>query len=132
MLKVPLKEIERRLGLEEKYLKHLGKNWLSKEEQREQEEYAGGDVTNAMRSRLEKHHIRVDRPDRLFVYVNLPKGIVTTWPGEEIGKITMEGYPYRGNMGDERINITVNIFGTKYTGTYFKSAGDYARLRKVK
>lgn len=131
MVKVPLKEIEKRVKIEHEFLKELGKNWMSPEEQREQEKRMGGKLTNEMRSRLEKHYIISDVPDQLFVYVNLPERIVTTWPGEKIGDIIKVGSLYRSNMGDERINITVDVNGVKYTGTYFKGAGDYARLRRI-
>ena len=89
------------------------------------------DKKNALTSRREIAMIKKDLPSNLFVYVNLDKGIVTTWVGDKIGDIIFVGREFKSNMGDLRVPIVVNIFNKKYKGIFFKSAGDYARIKKV-
>jgi len=83
-----------------------------------------------------------EKPDKYFLYISestreergvgAPAGWATTWMGHKLGDVSF-GTPYRSNMGDTRVPITVRgINGVIYTGTYFSSAGNYARLRKVK
>lgn len=93
----------------------------------------GGDVPeNWARSRAEIAAFIDEKPDKYFLYINEGKREAATWMGHKLGDVTF-GRPYRSNMGDTRVPITVRgINGVVYTGTYFKSAGDYARIRKVK
>jgi len=98
---------------------------------------------------MEVYEFRHDLAERYFAYVheteyvisplNAPKVTrrypthITTWTGEILGVITGRGHPYRSNMGDERINITVKMInGRVYHGTFFKSSGDYCRLKLSK
>jgi hypothetical protein len=73
-----------------------------------------------------------------------PHGIATTFTGEILGKVDfgceyqvpVNTYP-SNFMGREstRVSISVHgINGVEYYGTYFKSSGDYARIkaRKIK
>ena len=101
-------------------------------------------VTNDERSAVEVYEFRAVPPERYFAYVKLydqPKlgnaqleadryGLVTTWTGDTLGGIYWTGRPFRGNMGDKRINIRVRaINGRCYAGTYYTGAGDYCRLK---
>lgn len=88
------------------------------------------DVTNADRSRMEVYEFVNQPPSRYFAYVDVDKRVITTWTGDRLGDITGLGDPYRSNVGDTRIHVTVQaINGLRYYGTYFKSAGSYARLK---
>jgi hypothetical protein len=104
-------------------------------------------VTNEERSAVEVYEFVHDIPERYFAYVKLHDqellgnaqlahnryGNLTTWTGDTLGGIYWMGREFRSNMGDKRIPIRVRgINGRSYSGTYYKSAGDYARLRLLK
>ncbi|WP_210164705.1 hypothetical protein [Bradyrhizobium elkanii] len=87
--------------------------------------------TNEERSALEVFEFLRDKPERYFLYINRDKGVATTWTGEELGRVTF-GREYRDNFGGKRVAITVHaITGDTYHGTYYKSSGDYARVKKA-
>jgi hypothetical protein len=89
-------------------------------------------VTNDETSAIEVYEFVRDVPASYFAYVSTKTGKLTTWTGDELGAITF-GSEWRDNFGGTRQAIRVKaINGRTYSGTYFKSAGDYARLRIVK
>lgn len=123
-----------------------GKNgWTSyKPEERESEGIP--DVTNEERSAVEVYEFMTDPPTRYFLYISEDKarfrfvqsvavptdGRATTWTGEELGRVSF-GTPFRSGFGDLRIPVRVYaINGKTYAGTYFKSAGSYARVKMCK
>ncbi|NYG46379.1 hypothetical protein GGD67_003850 [Bradyrhizobium sp. IAR9] len=86
--------------------------------------------SNEERSALEVFEFSRDKPDRYFLYISRDKAMATTWTGEELGRVTF-GRTYRDNFGGERVAITVQaVSGDTYHGTYYKSSGDYARVKK--
>ena len=90
-------------------------------------------VTNADRSAIEVYEFKKDKPEKYTAYVNPEKRKVTTWTGQELGSIYEMGVPYRDNFGGERQNIKFKTdSGDRYSGTYFKSSGNYARFKKLK
>jgi hypothetical protein len=114
--------------------------------------------TNAERSQLELFDFVTNPPERYFAYVTInPDGAtmpgsgivdvptyatatyglhrvkVGTWVGDSLNSspVTL-GAVYRSNFGDKRRSIRfVAINGHTYAGTYYQSAGDYCRLRKL-
>jgi hypothetical protein len=103
------------------------------------------DEKNRQTSQLELANWMREKPQRYFVYVkartnterigcNPPderylRGTITTWVGDELG-IVFGGLPYRDNFGGERVAIdVVGNNGVIYYGTYYKSSGDYCRLK---
>lgn len=104
----------------------------------------GLEITNAQRSRLEVLDFIADPPDRYFAYVKTERigehstgeriVSVTTWTGDKLSaEILTEGADFRSSFGDTRCNFRFRaINGATYSGTYYKSAGDYCRLRKMK
>jgi hypothetical protein len=89
-------------------------------------------VNNDLRSMVEVWEWLNDKPQKYFCYVNEDERIATTWTGSFIGSIQL-GREYKSNFGDKRQDITVTgANGVKYYGTYFKSAGDYARITAYK
>ncbi|MBB4398721.1 hypothetical protein [Bradyrhizobium sp. ERR14] len=87
-------------------------------------------VTNEERSALEIFEFLRDKPESYFLYISRDKGLATTWTGDELGRVVF-GRTYRDNFGGERVAITVHaISGDTYHGTYYKSSGDYARIKK--
>jgi hypothetical protein len=92
-------------------------------------------VTNEDRSAIEVYEFCRDKPDRYFLYVKHLEGrnaVATTWTGEHLGSATL-GPVYRDNFGGKRQSITIRaINGETYHGTYYKSAGDYARVKRAK
>jgi len=106
---------------------------MSKEEQEEVTKLIGGPLTNAMRSRLEIHHFKTEKPRSFYAYQKLDKRLITTWTGDKLGDIVQMGPEYRSNMGDKRVPIRVHgINGITYSGTAYVGAGDYVRLQQVK
>jgi hypothetical protein len=90
------------------------------------------DVTNEERSALEVFEFITNPPDKYFLYINEAKRTATTWTGETLGQVSL-GREYRDNFGGKRVPITVHaINGKTYHGTYFKSSGNYARIRARK
>lgn len=109
--------------------------------------------TNEERSALEVFEFVRDKPERYFVYISLPPrvksktypssvakyrdcyggtGRATTWTGDPLGEVQF-GRAWSDNFGGTRISISVYpITGEAYHGTYFASAGDYARIQKAK
>ena len=71
-------------------------------------------------------------PDKYFVYIDEANRTATTWMGEKLGDVTF-GHAYRAVFGDVRVPVWVTgINGVKYYGTYYKSAGNYARIQRAK
>lgn len=89
--------------------------------------------TNEETSAIEVYEFATNPPDKYFLYVDLPKQVVTTWTGELLGKIMSTGKTHRSNLGDVRVPIRIKaINGKEYHGTFYKSAGDYARIEMYK
>lgn len=87
-------------------------------------------VTNEMRSAIEMFEFAHHKPDQLFAYVT--GGKLGNWMGETMGRVQY-GASWRDNFGGERVSIRVRASnGRTYAGTYYKSAGQYARLKAVK
>jgi len=132
MSRLSVDEIRRRINRENDFLKRLGKDWLTKDEQRKRNKYVGGTITNSMRSRLEIHDILTEKPNEIYVYVDVKQKALVTFIGEKIADITAFTKPYRSQKGDVRTNIKTIIDDTPYTGVYFISDGNFAILKKVK
>ncbi len=102
-------------------------------------------VTNEERSALEVYEFRMNAPEKYFLYIkestysgcgNVPpigsEAIATTFMGDRLGTVFM-GNAFRDNFGGTRVPIRIlAINGRTYAGTYFKSAGSYARVKLCK
>lgn len=89
-------------------------------------------VTNEERGYIEVFEFLNDPPVTYFLYIDEEAKLAKTWPGHLLGEVTF-GLSYHSNMGDLRVPITVYaINGLTYYGTFYKSAGDYARIRVKK
>lgn len=87
---------------------------------------------NAATSAAEVASFKADPPEKYFLYVNEAKKTVTTWTGEHLGSCLF-GRDWRSNFGDIRVSIEIRaVNGSRYHGTYYKSAGDYARITRFK
>lgn len=90
------------------------------------------EVDNVLRSEIEVYEFINNIPDKYFLYISEIRKEATTWTGQRLGDIKF-GREYRDNFGGKRVPVTVNaINGRKYHGTYYKSAGDYARVKIAK
>ena len=90
------------------------------------------DVTNEERSALEVFEFCTNPPEKYFLYINREKQSATTWTGDLLGQVSF-GREYRDNFGGRRVPVTVRaINGLTYHGTYYKSSGDFARIRQSK
>ena len=109
-------------------------------------------VTNEQRSAVETYEFNRDKPESYFCYVRYP-GFeratpfntktrpqygaaveLTTWTGELLARGSI-GRAFGDNFGGTRIPLRatcVDGSGVIYSGTAFYSAGDYARIRRVK
>jgi len=89
-------------------------------------------VTNEDRSAIELYEFVHNAPDKYFLYINADKHTANTWTGEKLGRVEF-GNAWRDNFGGVRVHVRVYaVNGYVYSGTYFKTAGDYARVRKLK
>lgn len=66
-----------------------------------------------------------------------PIATLTTWTGELLARVTWVGTEYRcpafGGWPTVRVNFCARgIDGRDWAGTYYKSSGDYVRMRVVK
>ncbi|WP_407156327.1 hypothetical protein [Bradyrhizobium sp. STM 3557] len=87
--------------------------------------------TNEERSALEVFEFLRDKPARYFLYINAEKRTATTFTGDTLGTVSF-GREYRDNFGGKRVAVTIRaITGETYHGTYYKSSGDYARIKKA-
>jgi hypothetical protein len=90
------------------------------------------DVTNGERSALEVFEFCQTPPDKYFLYINQKDHTATTWTGDVLGQVFFGG-EWRDSFGGRRVPVTVRaINGHTYHGTYFKSSGDFARIRQSK
>jgi hypothetical protein len=98
------------------------------------------DEKNKETSRKEVEGWKANPPDKYFLYIQDTggkgpwhlEGQATTWTGDILGTVRF-GREYRSNFGDKRVPVVVfGNNGVKYHGTYYKSAGDYARIRRHK
>ena len=98
------------------------------------------DQQNRITSQCEVAEFKSNPPERYFAYVKEADGIcpahITTWMGDLLGTARL-GTPYKvwgfGGNSSTRQSIRVKaINGREYYGTYYRSSGDYCRLRVVK
>jgi hypothetical protein len=90
-------------------------------------------VDNELKSAVEHYEWTHFVPVSGFVYVDYPGRRIRTWTGQEIGRIIGYSIEWRSNMGDIRQMIQTRMNnGLLYYGTYYKSAGDYARIHLYK
>ena len=91
------------------------------------------DVSNDERSALEVFDFVSNPPERYFLYINEETRTATTWTGDLLGRVLFGreySCPAFGGWPSKRVPITVlAINGRKYHGTYFKSSGNYARIK---
>lgn len=89
------------------------------------------EVNNDMRSAIEEYEFRTDAPKSYFLYIS-KEGKATTWTGQVLGNVSFSK-EFRAVFGDIRQRVTVyGINGKIYHGTFYKSAGDYARIKLAK
>jgi len=88
-------------------------------------------------SAIETYEFCNDPPDRYFIYITRKHASpyvyrAITFSGMTLGKV-YSGRSYISNFGDKRIPIDViGINGVIYYGTFYQSAGDYARIKAYK
>lgn len=59
-------------------------------------------------------------------------GAITLWTGAVLDPKAWIGELRRDNFGGKRAAVDCTIFGVRYTGWYFYSAGNYCRLKRAK
>lgn len=98
-------------------------------------------VSNAERGKLELYQFLSDPPIAYFCYIDeytykeRQEGAAdraTTWLGDTLSVWLRLGHEWRSNMGDKRQYVLFKaINGRFYSGIYYKSAGDYARVKAM-
>lgn len=92
-------------------------------------------VSNDERSAVEVYDFILHPPVKYFLYIkvlNVWQGTANTWTGDYLGNVGF-GRSYRSIFGDTRVPITLlAVNGKRYYGTYYKSAGDHARITMAK
>jgi hypothetical protein len=91
---------------------------------------------NNERAQVELYDFINDPPEKYFLYIKANSGTyygasgeATIWTGVKLGHVQF-GKTWRGNMGDTRVSVSVYaVNGYVYHGTFFKSSGDYARVK---
>lgn len=92
----------------------------------------GASMTNEEKSELELLEWRESPPEHYSAYVRVESSQLINWMGALLGAICF-GREWRDNFGGTRVAIRVaGTNGRQYAGTYFKSAGNYARLKAMK
>ena len=87
---------------------------------------------NELTSAKEVADFKARTEDRWFVYINEKTMKATTWMGDVLGSIGL-GPVYRDNFGGRRRAVYMHgVDGRKWSGTYYTSAGEYARVRVAK
>ena len=108
----------------------VGKNYVDKEMALQLPESVSNDKISA----IEVYEFVNDPPERYFAYINEKDKTMTTWTGDILGKVLgLWSLGWRSNFGDIRVSIEViGINGKRYHGTFYKSAGDYCRIKSYK
>lgn len=91
-------------------------------------------VTNDLRSLVECYEFMHDKPENYFLYITegTPMTYATTWTGDKLGVVIL-GREWKSNFGDTRQAVTIKaVNGITYVGTYYKSRGNYARVKAKK
>lgn len=93
--------------------------------------------SNQERGWVEVYNFYHTPPQKYFLYVSESNQTVTTFTGGILGTGVVFGKEYRcrgfGGFDSVRVPISFRgINGVRYSGTYYKSAGDYARVRACK
>ena len=88
--------------------------------------------SNDERAQVELYDFVHEVPDKYFLYVNEKTGNATCFTGLRLGTIIF-GHQWRDNFGGTRVHVRIYAVNHRvYQGTYFKSSGDYARVRLAK
>ena len=91
------------------------------------------DVTNEERSALEVFEFCQNPPDKYFLYIREKDRTATTWTGDVLGHVPLVGSGAIALAVSSDVPVTIRaINGLTYHGTYFKSSGDFARVRQSK
>ncbi len=90
------------------------------------------DRKNAATSAREVASFKADPPEKYFLYINEAEKTATTWTGDYLGSCRF-GREWRDNLGSIRVPVEIRaVNGQRYHGTFYKSAGDYARITRFK
>ena len=94
-------------------------------------EIPGYAPTNQERGELELFEFVTDKPDKYMLYIRESDKTAITWVGNKLGNVFF-GTEFRDNFGGTRQSIDIiGVNGVKYHGWYFKSSGDYARIKSI-
>jgi hypothetical protein len=91
--------------------------------------------TNDDREDVAVYEFVRDKPEQLFCYIDGPHRRAKLWSDRSVIGTVELGRDYKTPAFGEastRVPVKVHaINGCDYAGTYFKSSGDYARLKRV-
>jgi len=133
-LKKRIKQVEKKVMKENKMLRNYFKksktNWTN---EKIRKKLGIPKVSNTERSMVEVYQFKQKPPKKYGAYMGSKLKKITTWTGQPLGNITWIGSEYKDGFGGTRQNFRVNAINKKkYSGTYFKSSGDYVNLKMLK
>lgn len=92
-------------------------------------------VSNEERSALEQFDFFHDAPEQYLLYVDDKSGKAITFTGDVLGRVE-RGVSYKSpSFGRASVRVPIKVYainGYVYSGTYYASAGDYARIKRTK
>lgn len=95
---------------------------------------ADADAANRETERHEIEWLKT-HPDKVFLYCKHDPKSVHTWLGTSVATHVYLGPKVNGGLFGFRSykrSVDCRIFGVRYVGWFYESAGDYCRLRKAK
>lgn len=102
---------------------------------------------NDDRSAMEVWEWKHNPPEKYFLYItetkNNPVGfpyekplwIATTWTGQKLGNVRYGAEFHCWGFGRRSTRQSITVYGNngvRYYGTYYKSSGNYARIKRMK
>jgi len=127
--------------LRERYARHaafvntkrIGRSgWVS---YREEEVPADAKFSNEEMTTLEVYDFLNSPPDRYYLYVHSERGVATNFTGTVLGRIQLGPVYEVPAFGRPSVRQSIHIWainGREYFGTYYRSSGDYARVKVKK
>lgn len=87
--------------------------------------------TNDERAQVELFDFVTNPPDRYFLYIREETREAVNFTGVRLGTVSF-GREWRDNFGGTRRAVSIrSVNGVLYHGTYFKSSGDFARVKRA-
>jgi len=122
------KLLKEKIGWKKYHKKYPKRNFIN---EKLKKEFNIPNISNKEKSKIEIYDFLKKRPKKYTAYMG--KGKITTWTGDELAKLKWVGSEYQGGFGSKRENFrAITKKGDVYSGTHFKSSGDYVNMKRLK